>query len=402
MSWRHYICDARDGRIVCPVDIPSFQWESSGRQQSFNTSTREMGDRSASNLTVPWTAVPADDPIGRNRMLDSTRRALCVCWKDDDTDDRIGDPVLWGVIGARQDRQSDTSFPLESPLDMLSERIAVREGTFKDGYSTDTVSYNRLSYRAIMSDIGLLATSRKQGGELPIDWPYANEKGTREKSSLHAWNVQNNKADKLLTDIANLVNGPDFAFEPYLSDQQHIRVRFVAGSDVDLGLYAGATPIELTYYPGTGHLNDLQVSHAAPIQRWYASGAGTDEATITAYAEDMAEVVSRMDPQILRESAYSDTDTENVDVLKDHVRSRLAANKRKLIQISADIDFSDTAAGGIRCSPATLRPGMPTTLHIGGFPSLLDGDYPGTIMKISGNQTTKARITFDVMDNPIQ
>lgn len=116
----------------------------------------------------------------------------------------------------------------------------------------------------------------------------------------------------------------------------------------------------------------------------------------------MTEVTSRMDAQILRESTYSDTDTENVDVLKKHVLSRLEANKRKLIQITATVDFSDTAAGGIRCTPSTLRPGMPATLHINGFPSLPDADYPATIMKISGNQTSKAQITFDVMDNPIQ
>lgn len=402
MSWRHWICDARTGQVVCPVDIPNFQWESTGRQQSFSTASREMGDRSASNLTVPWGAVPATGPVQRNRLLDPTRRALCMCWKDDDTSDQIGDPILWGVIGQRQDRQADTSFPLESPMDLLSQRVAVREGTFHDGYSPDTVSYSGLSYRAIMSDIGQMSTDRKQGGTLPIDWPYTQERGTRRKNSLHAWNVQNNKADKLLTDIANLINGPDFAFEPYLADGQHIRVRFIAGSDADLSLYAGTTPVELSYYPGAGQLDELQISHAAPIQRWYASGAGTDEATITAYAEDMTEVTSRMDAQILRESTYSDTDTENVDVLKKHVLSRLEANKRKLIQITATVDFSDTAAGGIRCTPSTLRPGMPATLHINGFPSLPDADYPATIMKISGNQTSKAQITFDVMDNPIQ
>lgn len=399
--WRHWITDARTGHIIAPIDIPHFQWQNSGREQSFTTTSRDLGDRSANNLTLPWSAIPADTPLERSRLLDSSRRAICITWADTDRGDDIGTPIIWGLISERQDRQSDTSFSLASPMDLLAERIAVREGSFRDGRSTDTIGFAGLSYRAIMSEIGLLCTQWKQGGALPIDWPYYGEKGTRQKTSLHAWNVQNNQGNKLLTDIANLINGPDFTFEPYLVDQ-NVRVQFLAGSDADIRIYPTAQPIELAYYPGAGQLDDLQVSHATPIHRWYASGAGTDDSTVTAIAEDLMAVNASMDPQVLREGTFSDTDIDNVDVLKRHVQSRLAGNKSQLIQISASISLTDKAAGGLTCSPALLRPGMPVILHIEGFPSLPDADYQGSIMLLSGDQTSKAKITFDVMVDPIQ
>ena len=82
MSWRTWLTDARDGQVIAPVDIPSFQWQMGIRDSSFTTTSREPGDRSASNLTLPWSALPAATPDARSRLLDSARRALCLTWAD--------------------------------------------------------------------------------------------------------------------------------------------------------------------------------------------------------------------------------------------------------------------------------------------------------------------------------
>lgn len=328
---------------------------------------------------------------------------MCLTWADSDAGDDFGTPVIWGVVGDRQDTQQDTSFPLSSPLDLLSQRQVVREGAFADGKSTDVISVAGLSYRGIMCEAGLYATDRKQGGILPIDWPYQGEKGARQKTSWKAWNIQNNSCRKLLCDIADLKNGPDFAFIPYLSeDGAHVRVRFEAGSDGDRCLFASTQPVGLTYHQGSSLLDDLQVSHASPTQRVYATGAGSDESVLTALVEDLTGITSSPDPQILREFTYSDTDTDNLDVLKSHARAQLDSGRYKLIQITAQVHFGDLTAGNVVLSPAILRPGMPVTLSIQGYPSMPDGDYRTSIMLLSGDQTGTAKVTFDIMEDPYQ
>lgn len=401
--WRLWIVDARDGRIIAPIDVPSFQWQMSIRDSSFTTTSREPGDRTASGLSLPWSALPADTPAARSLLLDSTRRAMCLTWADSYEGDDFGTPVIWGVVGERQDTQQDTSFPLSSPLELLGQRLVVRDGEFHDGKSMDVISLSGLSYRGILCEAGAYATDRKQGGTLPFDWPYLGEPGTRQKSSWKAWNIQNNAAKKLMGDIANLKDGPDFTFTPYVTeDGGHVRVRLEAGSDADRSLYASAQPVGLTYHAGAGTVEDLKVSHAAPVQRWYGTGAGQDESVLTVMRGDMSGVDATHDPQILREDVYSDTDTDNLDVLASHVQAQLDSSRSKLIQITARVHFGDTTAGGVTLSPATLRPGMPVVLSIQGYPSLPDGDYRTSVMLMSGDQGGDATLTFEVMDDPYQ
>ncbi|MCX8648458.1 hypothetical protein J3U01_08600 [Bifidobacterium sp. B4107] len=408
MSWRVWVVDARDGRIVAPVDVPSFQWQMSIRDSSFSTAPQqppqgEPGDRTASGLALPWSALPASTPAERSLLLDSTRRALCLSWAGSYEGDDFGTPVIWGVVGGRQDTQQDTSFPLSSPLELLSQRLVVRDGAFRYGRSPDVIGVDGLSYRGILCEAGLYATDRKQGGQLPFDWPYQGEQGTRQKTSWKAWNIQNNSAKKLLSDIADLKDGPDFTFIPYLTeDGGHVRVRLEAGSDGDRRLFADRAPVCLSYHPGAGLLDGLQVAHAAPVQRVYATGAGQDESVITALAEDLTGIAGGPDPQILRETAYSDTDTDNPAVLLSHAQAQLQAGRRKLIQLTAQAHFGDMTAGNVALSPASLRPGMPVILSVQGYPSLPDGEYRTSIMLLSGDQSDDVKITFDVMEDPYQ
>ena len=403
MSWRVWVVDARDGRIIAPVDVPSFQWQLSIRDSSFETTSREPGDRTASGLTLPWSALPASTPAERSLLLDSTRRALCLSWAGSYEGDDFGTPVIWGVVGERQDTQQDTSFPLSSPLELLSQRLVVRDGAFRYGRSPDVIGVDGLSYRGILCEAGLYATDRKQGGQLPFDWPYQGEPGTRQKTSWKAWNIQNNSAKKLLSDIADLKDGPDFAFIPYLTgDGGHVRVRLEAGSDGDRRLFAGRAPVCLSYHHGAGLLDGLQVAHAAPVQRVYATGAGQDESVLTALAEDLTGITGGSDPQILRETAFSDTDTDNPAVLLSHAQAQLQAGRRKLIQVTAQAHFGDMTAGNVILSPASLRPGMPVILSVQGYPSLPDGEYRTSIMLLSGDQSDDVKITFDVMEDPYQ
>jgi hypothetical protein len=406
VSWRHWICDARDGRVICPVDIPSFSWDMTIGDFSLATTgpaDKGAGSGDESGLTLPWSALPARSPAERSLLVDPTRRALCTAWVGSDDPGDLGDPLLWGVIGDREDHQLDTTFGLTSPMALLADRYVIRDGAYQDGRSVDVIGMEGLSYRGIQSEIGAWATSRKQGGMLPIDWTYLGERGNHQKTEYKAWNAQNVSARKLIEDISNLQGGPDCDFEPYWADGQHVRCRFVAGSDADVYLHEDAAPVHLSCFPGGGDLEDVSVAHASPIHRWYATGAGSDESVLTALAEDLGPVTSGMDPPILREAVYSDTDTDNLDVLRRHARSRLEGGRRKLIQVSGTVHFNDRdQAGNPLRTPSGLRPGRRCVLHLQGFPTLPDGDYGTRVMRLSGDQSDKGQVVLDVMADPFQ
>lgn len=409
VSWRHWLTDARTGRVVAPIDIPSFSWQMSVSDFGFTTTAKNLGEADASNLTLPWSQFDEYDDQGRlthratpaelNHMLSMGRRALCSAWVYDGVADRRGAPILWGVLGEREDTWLDTTFPLYSPMSLLDARYAIRDGVFRDTRSTDTVSWTGLSLRGLASNLIDLATDGKNGGVLPFDATYMNEPGNHQRTDYQAWNVQNLGVKSLLTNIANVQGGPDMTFRPYWSDDGHVRCRFLAGSDADVYLDMDHAPLVLNSFPGGGSVEDLTISYALPYQRVYGTGAGTDASVLTTLAEDLTSITGSMDPPILREMTYSDSDAASLGVLKPKVQSALNANKVTGMQFTGSIDVDDTDQNGTLLHPlGSFWPGEMFYLDISGYPSLPDDKYPVRLMEMSGDQTSKVKVKFDVMD----
>lgn len=396
MAWRCYLGDTMTGLIDRPIDLPSFSWGVTVSDSSLATNKdKGAGTEDWSGITVPWTAISETGPTARSSALSPLRRFLALVWEGDGPG--IGTPVLWGAIGQRTDTWLDTSFSLDSPMTLLSKRLVVAEGAYGTGpgsTSPGTIRYKGLSYRGIVSAIIEQATSAKPGGLLPIDLPYLGEAGTRARE-YSAFDVQNNAASTLIENICNLVGGPDVQLRPYAPDDSHVRIQLVAGSDGDV--YLGQRTVHtLTFFPGGGTLQDLSIDHAGPVMRVYASGAGTDAAQICHLSEDLSLVTMR-DPWPLVESTYSDSDTDSASVLAAHADAQLAANCRPIMQLRGSVDFSDPHVP----APGSMWPGELVDLAIDGFPTLPDGVYRCRLMEMAGDQSTKATLTFDVMDDPV-
>ncbi|MFT8330312.1 hypothetical protein [Bifidobacterium psychraerophilum] len=411
MSWRHWLTDARTGMIVRPIDIPSFAWTMSIGDFGFTTTAKNLGEADVSNLTLPWSQFDEYDDAGvlvhratpaeLNHTLGMGRRALCSSWVYEGVADRRGTPILWGALGEREDSWLDVTFPLYSPMTLMGSRYAIRDGAFQDGRSTDTVSWTGLSLRGLASNLIDLAVNGKNGGALPFDCTYINEPGSHQRTDYKAWNVQNLDVKSLLTNIANVQGGPDMTFRPYWSDGSHVRVRHLAGSDADIYLDTDHAPLALNSFPGGGSLEELKISYATPIQRVYATGAGTDESVVTAIAEDLSQVTGSIDPPILRETAYSDTDAANVANLKPKALSVLDANKHTMMQLTGSIDVDDTDAVGRPIHPlGSFWPGQACEISVTGHRTLPDGTYTTRLMEMSGDQSGKVTVKFDVMDAP--
>ena len=356
-----------------------------------------------SGLKVPWTAVPANSPDERSRLLAPDRRSIALCWTSPlDDEDAIGTPILCGPIGQRKDGPLDTDFSLNSIYGLLGDRYLVREGVYGAGQgstSTDIINLSNLSLRAIAAEAGWLCTNAKPGGGLPIDWHYRGERGSHQRG-YDSWDIQNLKCSDVWDKIANVENGPDLQLRPKLSGDT-IRFDFIAGSDVDPDI-AQSTVIELSSSPHGGTLENMTIDHLGAVNRVYASGSGTDKAQLCHLSEDLSLVNGDHEPFPLRERTYSDTDAADVTLLRRHADGILNANRRPLMQIKGELHANDADTNGTPLHPlGSFWPGETMKLDVQGFPSLSDGVYECRLMQMSGDQSDKVSLTFDAMEDPM-
>lgn len=213
------------------------------------------------------------------------------------------------------------------------------------------------------------------------------------------FNVSNHRAADILKNIANADGGPDMQFRPYLSDSQHVRFRFLAGSDGDIYLNQDKR-LSLSCSPYGGTLENIKIDRAAPYMRVYATGAGSDAGTMCFQSEDLT-LVKRQDPYPLRETTTSATDAKTYELLAAAADGMLNANRQPLMQLSGEIDVNDCDAMGLPLHPlGSFWPGEMFDIAIDGFPDLPDGVYPMRLMQMSGDQTGKVTVKFDPVADP--
>lgn len=394
--WRAYTLDTMSGQIGIPIDIPNVSWSLSISNSSLST-TRDkgVGEGSAGGLELPWTAIPCDTQEERLRQLASYKRSIALMWESDG--ERT--PVVVGAIGSRTDRWLDTSFSLVSLLDLLDQRILIDEGAYgkgsPNGTTTRDIVYRNLSLRAIASDMGRRCTDNKPAGTLPIDWSYIGEAGKHQRT-YYGFNVSNNSLAKLLGEITNVLDAPDLQFRPYITaDGNHVRHALEMGTDAHPALDQTGVVQTLTFYPGGGTIEDIEVAHLAPTMRVYGYGAGQDKGQLSYLAEDRTLLEGR-DPWPLVEEAHGFTDDANLDLLSRHTRARLAALSVPVCQVTGYVWLDDPHTPALE----SLWPGQVAQLATSGHPGLPDGTYEMRIMELSGDSSARVKVTFDVMADP--
>ncbi len=402
MSWSACLFDSMTGLLAEQVDLPSFGWTLTVSDCSLAT-TRDkgVGAADATGLRLPWAAVPGRDAAERHEAIAMWRRGLALMWD--------GAPVVAGVIGPKSGTARDVSIDLLSPLEVLAHRYAVREGAFGTGtttveegerkgqavssVTTDSIHWSGESLRSIVCRLGRLACS-KPGGALPIDWAYLGESGGHRRT-YDGFNVANNDIEKLITDVTNVMGGPDVQLRPYLADSQHLRWRLVAGSDSEP--YLGDAPVTptLTSFPGGGTAQALSWAELAPAMRVYATGAGQDEAMLCHLSEDLA-LCQRRDPWPLVESRVSgSSDWGTAELVRSHADAALAASRLPMVQWQCEVDAT---SGPV--VPGRLWPGQRVLLDLDGSPMWPDGRYALRVMEMSGDEGSRVKLTFDQAVDP--
>lgn len=215
------------------------------------------------------------------------------------------------------------------------------------------------------------------------------------------FNVTNHRCADILRAIANSAGGPDMQFRPYLTeDGRHIRYRFLAGSDGDIYLHQDKR-LSLAYATGEAStLENITVDRAQPMMRVYGVGAGTGSGTLTYLAEDLS-LVNRRDPWPLVETTFQDSKAEEIGLLRSGATAVLHANRQPLMQVKGEINAFDESAGIPLHPLGSFWPGEMFDVSIQGFPDVPDGVYGMRLMQMSGDETGKVELTFDIMSDPV-
>lgn len=406
MAWAVYITDAQSGLLRQQIDIPSVSWSVDVNDSGLSTTvSRKVGQDQVNNVTVPWSTVPGNTAEQRYESIMPGARGLALFWQSDKdiATGRIGVPIVWGVITNRTDAWDSTSVSVSSVYSLLANRFAIRDGMFKDGTSQDSLTFSGESVRGLASDVGWLCTAAKRGGELPVDWTYRHEKHVHrpgDAPNLHsltvsAWDVANVSGQTLLNRLETQVDGVDMQFRPYLtSDGYYVREKFVAGNDTDR--YLGQKTVKaLSVFPGGGTMENVTASYAQPVMRVFGTGSGSDKTTMTASAGNLT-YTSGVNPMVLMESAYSNSDVKNLVQLQGEVKADYNANSVPLMQLKGVIDFDDPHTP----QPGDIWPGEIVDVDMQGYPSLPDGLYRMRLMQMQGDSTSRATLTFDTMAVP--
>lgn len=301
-------------------------------------------------------------------------------------------PYLAGVFTDVPEEDEETAtFSAEGINSMFARRVVLTEEYFNydarlsaeqiKALSKSRVSRVGFSLGTIMQEIITLSIE-KTGGFLPIRFGTPREVGAElnRRDSYHGWNLANIGTLKLIEELSNVINGPDFMFRPEWADDVHNLVVWT--------LYNGTAKqptIHQDWYmsldttaPSQGVTNvRVKGSMADYANRAYWTGAGEDAGTLIRGYQDMTELSDGMP---LVEYAGSTSDSENGDLIQSHAESHVRNNKYPRAQVSLDLNGAD-----MRYRLDRWHVGDAAEVTIKGWLNMPDGTHTLRIISASGN-----------------
>lgn len=262
----------------------------------------------------PWVMGPITQPPSESR---STATLTCK---------GLGALLERRLVLAR-DYGQNPDYPLDSSMVWLGK---------------STVEMKGMSLGTIAQDIVRLGTDSKLGGHLPIRYGSPRETGAGlNERTYEGFNLANNGLWKRLTELSEVIGGPDIQFRPAFTDDTQTRLEWVMvhgtraqpqiAQDwtMDLDTTSSTSPVAAV---------DVKTDAGDLTNRVYWTGAGEGAGTLIRMVEDTDRLVDGMP---LLESVGSTSDSDNPALVEDHARRALAAGARPLQQITVKIDGAD-------------------------------------------------------------
>lgn len=383
--WEFRLFDTTSGLLLEPLPPVQFSWSNSLGDSRINGA---IDKKSIQRQSLVWKyhALPDWDARTMNRMLMPDLHGVLISFD--------GRPLLWGIIGDRDDSWVDTSFPVNGIMTLLASRIIVSNWYQWNAMIADW-SAKGLSLGTIAKRIVQTAISNP-GGNLNMTFDddevtggvNGNDANYHERN-YPPYDVANNDAASLITNISNTENGPDIDFRPYLTeDGQHVALHMLFGkeaypfieqrNDIVLPLSAKAGP--LVEFKQT-------VSASYRADRVYGTGDGEDKGTRTSMATDLSFVQQGWP---LKEATASFTSVSRQDTLDANTKAELRPYPLAQWEVTVRADDPQYPLG-------TYWPGDEVTMPIRGHRIIPDGVYRSRVMEMSGSESMNVKLKLDAM-----
>lgn len=264
--------------------------------------------------------------------------------------------------------------PLVKPVDQVGEKVTltvrgigsildrrvvldgdfVREGDRPTAADMDALAKSRVSLRGralgtIARDVVELSTDGKAAGRLPIRYgtPREQRAGLNERN-YEVHNLANNGTWKRLTELAEVINGPDFMFRPAWADETHTMVEWVMvhGTAAQPTIGQDDRRVVLDATVAKPVIADVAVTLDAgeTTNRVYWTGAGEGAGVLIRAAQDLTAFGDGMP---LLETVGSTSDSDNPALVQAHADAALARGLTTAVQYTGTVDLGDrrTAPG---------------------------------------------------------
>ena len=219
----------------------------------------------------------------------------------------------------------------------------------------------------------------KPGGGLPVEHGQPVEAADRVRN-YHRWNLSNNTVDKLLTELSEVINGPDIMFRPVWSDDTHRRIKWVLvhGTHRFPGIPQKYTPDFDMTAPATGMTEPVVNSTGQSLRcRVWATGSGEGDGIKRFYEENLKPVENGM-PFLEEVISYSDQDDEAF--LRDKALGELVAASHMLDQVTFGFPANST-----KTPLGSFFVGDTATVTLKDFITVPDGSREMKIIKMNGS-----------------
>lgn len=286
---------------------------------------------------------------------------------------------------------------------IFEDRLVVDETTFGGAkWKSKALAYKNLSFSALCANI-LHQGMQKPNGYLPIDLPSRTTAGGHERT-YDAWNLSNNGCWKRVSEITEVIGGPDVAFRADWTDSTHTawRWRFVVGSDAQMTLPQDVEPLWDATVPGTV-VESMEVKSEAGsmAHKSYVVGAG-EGAGISVYWAKSSRIPEDM-PFIERVRAIPGEESEDEDgnpisqsspVLEAAARAEVKSHGTDQIDITVNADGTDGYPIGL------WHVGEAVRLVAGGWLHVPDGEYLLRIVQTKYDIST-SRVTVGCQEDQL-
>ncbi|WIY84340.1 hypothetical protein [Propionimicrobium sp. PCR01-08-3] len=337
MSWSVHLIETLTGQVVARIGPTAATW-----------SDGPLNGIPECKATVPKYGLPRRRVDGGDlpdvlreyweRSIFPWSNGLLVCYD--------GQPLTAGPITAPPAEKLLTVDLSAQGIEALLNQWIVLDKNYPDGEALAKGGNVKLSAGNLSRLAWLyVQQSIQRNGYLPIVDGMPDADGTANYRDMEPWNLQNNGLWKRLTEMTEVINGPDIAFRPEWmpgEEGSRIRWRMVAGSTVSPYIGQERMPrIDMTAPHST-------ITSVGPKVAWtpstrvygYGSGEGAGQIIAIATAEDSI----RYRLPVL-ESVMADGGVDNAELVQQHTDADVAAKAKPTVQVPISLACDDPSAG---------------------------------------------------------